>query len=72
MADKSICYYRGKEKQEISLEALRNEVAQFLQIDNLSFLLGAGCSSNLIDERETGIPGMAAIYNGFFPFKIWS
>lgn len=66
MADKSICYYRGKEKQEISLEALRNEVAQFLQIDNLSFLLGAGCSSNLIDERETGIPGMAAIYNGFF------
>ena len=44
---KSICYYRGKEKQEISLEALRNEVAQFLQIDNLSFLLGAGlCSSS--------------------------
>ena len=66
MADKSICYYRGKEKQDISLEALRNEVAQFLQIDNLSFLIGAGCSSNVIDERETGIPGMAAIYDGFF------
>lgn len=66
MADKSICYYRGKEKQDISLEALRNEVAQFLQIDNLSFFIGAGCSSNVIDEQETGIPGMAAIYDGFF------
>lgn len=66
MADKSICYYRGKEKQDISLEALRNEVAQFLQIDNLSFFIGAGCSSNVIDEHETGIPGMAAIYDGFF------
>lgn len=41
MADKSICYYRGKEKRVISLETLRNEVAQFLQIDNLSFLIGA-------------------------------
>lgn len=69
MADKSICYYRGKEKQDISLEALRNEVAQFLQIDNLSFLIGAGCSSNVIDGRETGIPGMAAIYDGFFSEK---
>ena len=66
MADKSICYYRGKEKQDISLEALRNEVAQFLQIDNLSFFIGAGCSSNVIDEQETGIPGMVAIYDGFF------
>ena len=52
MADKSICYYRGKERQDISLEALRNEVAQFLQIDNLSFLLGAGCSSNLIRKLQ--------------------
>lgn len=69
MADKNICYYRGKEKQEISLEALRNEVAQFLQIDNLNFLIGAGCSSNVIDGRETGIPGMTAIYNGFFTEK---
>lgn len=69
MADKSICYYRGKEKQDISLEALRNEVAQFLQIDNLSFLIGAGCSSNFIDGQETGIPGMAAIYEGFFSEK---
>lgn len=66
MADKSICYYRGKEKQDISLEALRNEVAQFLQIDNLSFFIGAGCSSNVINGQETGIPGMAAIYDGFF------
>ena len=69
MTDKSIFCYRGKEKQDISLEELRNEVAQFLQIDNLSFLIGAGCSSNIIDGRETGIPGMAAIYDGFFSEK---
>lgn len=69
MADKSICYYRGKEKQDVSLESLRNEVAQFLQIDNLSFLIGAGCSSNVIDGLETGISGMAKIYSGFFSEK---
>ena len=66
MIDKKIFYYSGKEKQEISLEALRNEIAQVLQIDNLNFLIGAGCSSNIIDERETGIPSMSAIYDGFF------
>ncbi|NLV59063.1 MAG: hypothetical protein GXY67_09865 [Clostridiales bacterium] len=66
MADKSICYYRGKEKQDISLEVLRNEVAQLLQIDNLSFLIGAGCSSNVVLGQETGISSMAAIYDAFF------
>ena len=41
-------------------------MAQFLQLDNLNFLVGAGCSSNIVDGTELGIPGMASLYSGFF------
>ena len=58
--------YKGKEKSEISVEALQTEIAKYLQVDNLSFLLGAGCSSNIVDSVETGIPGMAVLHDTFF------
>lgn len=66
MSDKNIIYIKGREKQAVSIDTVCNEIAQLLQIDNLSFLIGAGCSSNIVDGNETGIPGMAAIYSRFF------
>lgn len=62
----TVTYFKGKNKAEISLEALQTEMAQYLQMDNLSFLIGAGCSSNVVNGHETGIPGMAALFKGFF------
>lgn len=65
MADNNINYIKGNEKRKVPIETVCTEMAQLLQIENLSFLIGAGCSSNIVDGHETGIPGMAAIYKNF-------
>lgn len=61
-----IIYFKGNVKTEMTIEAVQNEMAQYLQMDNLSFLLGAGCSSNIVYGKETGISGMEELYNSFF------
>lgn len=66
MGEKSISYTKGKTENKVSIEFLKKEMAQYLQIDNLNFLFGAGCSSYIEDGVEMGIPGMAALYNQFF------
>ena len=57
---------RATPEQKISLEELQNEIAKALKIDNLCFLIGAGCSSMKIKSAEIGIPTMAGLFDGFF------
>lgn len=65
--EKTIKMYKGKHKHEISTEELRSEIAQCLQIENLNFLIGAGCSS-FCDEKgaEQAIPTMAGLAKQFY------
>lgn len=62
---KSISYFKGNKETKVDDYFIKNEMAQFLQLDNLNFLVGAGCSSNIVDGTELGIPGMASLYSGF-------
>lgn len=64
--EKNISYFKGKNETKVSLDYVKNEMAQFLQLDNLNFLIGAGCSSHIEDDVEHGIPGMYNLYEGFF------
>jgi hypothetical protein len=50
MQDKNISYYKGKTETKYSLVDIKNELAKFLQLDNLNFLLGAGCSSHIEND----------------------
>ena len=70
MSEASIKCYMGSEEKEITQETLQSEMAKYLQMDNLSFLVGAGCSSNIVDKKETGIPLMKGLYNSFFEEKL--
>jgi hypothetical protein len=65
-SEKNISYFKGKKEVKVNEEFIKNEMAQFLQLDNLNFLIGAGCSSHIMDDNELGIPGMLSLYNGFF------
>ena len=63
----TINMYKGKHKFEISAEELRAEISQCLQIENLNFLIGAGCSSfRSEDGTEQAIPTMAWLATQFY------
>lgn len=40
---------------------IKGKLSELLEIKNLSFLLGAGCSSLKVESREVGIPAMAEL-----------
>lgn len=50
--------YKGSIKNEVDEVAIQQEISSYLQLDNINFLIGAGCSSNIVDGVEQGIPGM--------------
>lgn len=69
--------YKGNREYDLSLESLRTEISQCLQIENLNFLVGAGCSSYRDNSgNELAIPTMAGLANRFYEanpdFKISS
>ena len=66
MTSENIKYFKGKNEENVDLDWLRKEMAQYLQIDNLNFLIGAGCSSHIVSDVEKGVPNMQSLYEGFF------
>jgi len=62
----SLQFYKGNKEQEKDIEAIRKEIAQCLQIENLNFLLGSGCSSFVLDGTEKAIRVMQSLAGDFF------
>lgn len=66
MEEDKIFFYKGNVEKKVSEQFIQSELAQYLQIDHLNFLIGAGCSSHREDNKEYGIPGMKKLYEDFF------
>ena len=57
-------------ESEVPVEVVRKEICDSLRVDNLNFLLGAGCSSLKETNKsgkleEIGIPAMVDLFKGF-------
>ena len=66
MSENVIQYIKGGIETTIDIETLQKLIAEILQIENLSFFVGAGCSSNIVDGQEVGISTMYQLYKDFF------
>lgn len=63
----TIKIFKGNREQMISLDSLKLEISQCLQIENINFLIGAGCSSYMDSEGiEHAIPTMAGLTQKFY------
>lgn len=58
--------FKGAVKNELEETVVQQEMASYLQLDNINFLIGAGCSSHIVGGTELGIPGMRKLYDDFF------
>lgn len=45
MEEDKIFFYKGNVEKKVSEQFIQSELAQYLQIVHLNFLIGAGCSS---------------------------
>ena len=55
--------FKGAVKNELEETVVQQEMASYLQLDNINFLIGAGCSSRIVGGTELGIPGMRKLYD---------
>ena len=66
MSEDKIKYIKGNVETIIDVQTLQKIIAEILQIENLSFFIGAGCSSNIVNDQEIGISTMYKLYEKFF------
>jgi len=62
----NINFYKGKNKKNFSVDNVKKEFSQCLQVENLNFLIGSGCSSHIVDNEEKSIPTMKELAYRFF------
>jgi hypothetical protein len=62
----NINFYKGKNKKNFSVDNVKKEFSQCLQVENLNFLIGSGCSSHIVDNKEKSIPTMGKLADRFF------
>ncbi|EGP5185603.1 ATP-binding protein [Enterococcus faecium] len=60
-----VIYYQGAHRIEKSLDEVQKVISQALQMENLSILMGAGCSSFFIEDKEAAISTMAGLFSDF-------
>lgn len=70
MSDKKMMMAKGVQPiQEVAVDVVHKEVCNALQVENLNFLLGAGCSSLIVEKggksAEAGIPAMSGLFEEF-------
>jgi len=63
---KNTKFYKGNKEQEKDIEVIKKEIAQCMQIENLNFLMGSGCSSYVEDGDEKAIRIMWSLAEEFF------
>ena len=67
MEASNINLIKGNHKKKVTVDELTTEIAQCLQIENLNFLIGAGCSSYRDESgSEKAIPTMAGLAKLFY------
>jgi hypothetical protein len=72
-----VYFYKGNKNilaelkgNETELQTVKNEILQVFDVKNLSFLLGAGCSSYYLEDADIGIPIMSNMAKEFYSLII--
>lgn len=63
--EEKVNVFQGKMKCLKTVNETKKIVSQALQMENLSILMGAGCSSFFVDGKEGAISTMAGLFNDF-------